>query len=300
MQQETQNIVRAPNRVSMAYQFAKIPGLRWLLFIIPVLYVTVLLGYSLLAIFKLSVTDKHGFTLEWITRFFVEPVYAEVLFLTIKTAFIVTLATLIIGYPIAYLLVKLESRKWKQIILGSILVSFWISLLVRTFAWTILLQKNGVVNKILLGMGLIDKPLELLYNTTGVVVGMTHILVPYMILSLYSVMEGIDRGLMQAAAGLGARPWKAFLQIFLPLSFPGILSGSLLVFVLGLGYFITPALLGGNENTMISQLIYQQTNIVLNWNFAAAISVVLLITTLVLLTISMVITRRYIGLKGAE
>jgi ABC-type spermidine/putrescine transport system permease subunit I len=300
MQRGTQNIVRAPDRVPMTYRFAKIPGLRWLLLIIPILYVMVLLGYSLLAIFKLSVTDENGFTLDWIARFFVEPVYVQVLLLTIKTAFIVTLATLIIGYPIAYLLVKLKSKKWKQFILGSILVSFWISLLVRTFAWTILLQKNGVINKMFLGIGLIDKPLELLYNTTGVVVGMTHILVPYMILSLYSVMEGIDRGLMQAAEGLGARPWKAFVQIFLPLSFPGVLSGSLLVFVLGLGYFITPALLGGNKNTMISQLIYQQTNIVLNWNFAAAISVVLLISTLVLLSISMFITRKYVGLKEAE
>jgi ABC-type spermidine/putrescine transport system permease subunit I len=300
MQLESKRIERAPTRVPFIHKISNVPGLKWLLFVIPLLYILILLGYSLISILKLSVTNKEGFTLEWITKFFVEPVYAEVLFLTIKTAFIVTFFSLIIAYPIAYVLVKVESKKWKQVILGSILISFWISLLVRTFAWTILLQKNGAINKLLLSLGVIDKPLDLLFNTIGVVVGMTHILVPYMILSLYSVMDGIDFRLVQAAEGLGARPWKAFVQIFLPLSFPGILSGSLLVFVLGIGYFITPSLLGGNENTMISQLIYQQTNIVLNWNFAAGISVILLLTTLLLLAISAYVTRKYTGMEGAS
>ncbi|GAX88982.1 ABC transporter permease [Effusibacillus lacus] len=300
MQLDTEKKVGAPVRVPTVSKLFAISGLKWLLLLIPLLYVLVTLAFALFSILKLSVMDKNGFTFAWFARFFTEPVYVQVLFLTMKTAFIVTVVSLLIAYPIAYVLAKLESKLWKQIILGVILVSFWISLLVRTFAWTVLLQKNGVVNKLLLSLGIIDKPLDLLYNTTGVVVGMTHILVPYMILSLYAVMEGIDRNLLKAAEGMGARPWKAFVDIFLPLSLPGVLSGSLLVFVLGIGYFITPALLGGNENTMISQLIFQQTNIVLNWNFAAAIAVVLLITTLILLWISMLIAKKYSVLKEVE
>ncbi|HWO95784.1 MAG TPA: ABC transporter permease [Bacillus sp. (in: firmicutes)] len=278
----------------------KIPGVKWTLVIVPIAYIVMLLGISLFGLLKLSVFGDSGFTFEYITRFFTQKVYSEVLINTFKIAFYVTFFCLLLGYPVAYALTKIESRNWKSAIFGIILVSFWISLLVRTFTWMILLRSNGVVNSLLMGLGIIDKPIDLLYNTTGVVVGMVHILLPYMILSLYAVMESIDTRLLQAAQGLGARPWKAFIQVFFPLSLPGVLSGSLIVFVLGLGYFITPALLGGTENLMVSQLIHDQVNIVLNWNFAAAISIILLIVTLVFLSISAVITKKYTAIGGGN
>lgn len=287
----------APLGASLTHRIPRIPGLKWTLLIIPAAYVLILLGFSVVGLLKLSVFDQNGFTLSYLTRFFVQGAYVEVLFITFKTAFFVTFFCLLLGYPVAYLLVKMESDNWKRLIFGLILISFWISLLVRTFTWMILLRSNGVINSTLMSLGIINEPLGLLYNTTGVVVGMTHILLPYMILSLYSVMHGIDKRLMQAAKGLGARPWKAFLQVFFPLSLPGVLSGSLIVFVLGIGYFITPALLGGTQNIMISQLIHNQVNVVLNWNFAAAIAIILLVVTLVLLAISALIAKKYSALK---
>jgi ABC-type spermidine/putrescine transport system permease subunit I len=148
-----------------------------------------------------------------------------------------------------------------------------------------------------MGLGLIDQPLLLLYNTTGVVIGMTHVLLPYMVLSLYSVMEGIDQRLLQAAEGMGARPYKAFYQVFFPLSLPGVLSGTLLVFVLGVGYFITPALLGGAGNTMISMLILDNISTTLNWNFASAIALLLFIVTLLLLFLAYILTRNNPAIK---
>lgn len=281
-------------------KFPKIPGLKWTLLIIPAAYVLILLGISLVGLLKLSVFDANGFTLEYITRFFSQKIYIDVLLITFKTAFYVTFFCLLLGYPVAYALTKIENAQWRNAIFGIIFVSFWISLLVRTFTWMILLRANGVFNDLLMMFGIIDEPIKLLYNTAGVVVGMTHILLPYMILSLYSVMESIDTRLLQAAQGLGARPWKSFVQIFFPLSIPGVLSGSLIVFVLGIGYFITPALLGGRENLMISQLIHDQVNIVLNWNFAAAIAIILLVFTLIILFISAMITKNHSTLGGGN
>jgi ABC-type spermidine/putrescine transport system permease subunit I len=281
-------------------KFPKIPGLKWTLLIIPAAYVLILLGISLIGLLKLSIFDESGFTLEYITRFLTEKVYIDVLLITFKIAFYVTFLCLLLGYPVAYALIKVESAQWRNAIFGIILVSFWISLLVRTFTWMILLRSNGVVNDLLMMLGIIDEPIKLLYNTTGVVVGMTHILLPYMILSLYSVMESIDTRLLQAAQGLGARPWKAFVQIFFPLSIPGVLSGALIVFVLGIGYFITPALLGGPDNLMISQLIHDQVNIVLNWNFAAAIAIILLVFTSIFLCIAAIITKKHSALGGGN
>jgi ABC-type spermidine/putrescine transport system permease subunit I len=280
------------HKVPRAYQWVKLPGLKWVLLLAPLLYIMILMVFSMFDLFKMSLFDEQGFTLKYLTEFFSSPIYLKVLWLTLKTALLVTFTSLILAYPIAYLLVKLESKKWKRAILGMVLIPFWISLLVRTFAWTILLQDEGLINKMLLSMHLIDKPIPLLFNTTGVVIGMTHILLPYMIISLYSILEGIDQRLIQAAQGLGARPMKAFWQIFFPLSLPGVLSGSLLVFVLGLGYFLTPALLGGPQNMMISMLIQENISTTLNWNMASAIALVLLIVTLLLLFLGFLLTRK--------
>ncbi|WP_222439267.1 ABC transporter permease [Sporosarcina sp. BP05] len=287
-------------RVSLALRVSRITGLKWLLLFIPLGYIMVLMFFSMFDFFKLSVFNDDGFTLQYLSHIFTTPVYLKVLWLTVKIALIVTFCALIFAYPVAYMLVRTESGLWKKVIFAAVLIPFWISLLVRTYAWTILLQKNGAINKLLLELGIINEPLDLLYNTTGVVIGMTHILLPYMILSLYSVMEGIDQRLLQAAQGMGARPWKAFIQIFLPLSLPGVLAGSLLVFVMGLGYYITPALLGGAGTPMISMLIESNINTTLNWHLASALSLVLFVATLLLLLIALLITRSNPMLKGLE
>lgn len=284
-------------RISWAYRFTRIPGLQWLLLLVPLAYILALMFFPIIGLFKLSIFDKSGFTLKYIVHFFAEPVYLQVLWLTLKIAFLVTIFALIFAYPIAFVLVKMESGIWKKLIFGAVLIPYWVSLLARTFAWTILLQEQGIINKFLLEVGLIDKPIALLYNTTGVVIGMTHVLLPYMVLSLYSVMDGIDQRLIQAAQGMGARPWKAFLQVFFPLSLPGVLSGSLLVFILGIGYFITPALLGGSNNMMMSMLIQDNISTTLNWNLASAIALVLFVVTMLLLFVSYLITRNNPALK---
>ncbi|MGG1662163.1 ABC transporter permease [Brevibacillus sp. NRS-1366] len=289
---KTQNEVGVRlNSVSLSYKLTRLPGLQWLLPIIPLAYILFLMVFSMISLFKLSISNEDGFTFEYVTHLFTHTVYLEVLWLTIKTAFLVTAFALLLAYPIAYLLVRIESATWKKLILGAVLIPFWISLLARSYSWMILLQEQGVINKILLGLGMIDQPLSLMYNTFGVIIGMTHVLLPYMVLSLYSVMEGIDQSLVRAAEGMGARPWKAFLQVFFPLSLPGILSGALLVFVLAIGFYVTPALLGGPNNMMISMLIQENVTTTLNWHLASALSLVLFVVTLLLLSLSLLLTR---------
>jgi putative spermidine/putrescine transport system permease protein/spermidine/putrescine transport system permease protein len=292
--------VPVPSLAPPLHRLVGIPGLKWLLLLIPLAYTVLLLYYSMISVLKLSVYDENGFTLEYIRQVFTEPLYLKVLGVTLKTACIVTVATLLISYPIAYLLVVMESQRWKKVVMSLVMITLWISLLVRTFTWTVILQDQGVINKMLISLGLISEPIKLLYNTTGVVIGMTHILIPYMVLSLYAVMEGIDHRLVQAAQGMGARPWQAFIQVFFPLSLPGVLSGSLIVFVLGLGYFITPALLGGQGNMMISKLIQENIQTTLNWSMASAISLVLLLATFLLLGLAAWVSRLSPLLKGEK
>ncbi|MFZ7942568.1 ABC transporter permease [Neobacillus sp. 19] len=281
---------------SILQKVAKLKSLKWLLVLIPLAYTILLLYYSIFSVLKLSIYGENGFTLQYISEVLTDPIYIKVLWITIKTAAIVTVTTLFIAYPLAYL-AAIAGGKWKSSILGIIMVSFWISLLVRTFTWLVILRDHGVINEFLMYLGIIDKPIQLVYNFTGVVIGMTHILLPYMVLCLYSVMDGIDRNVIQAAHGLGARPLKTFAQIFLPLSLPGVLSGALIVFVLGLGYFVTPMLIGGPDNTMISELIQQNIQTTLNWERASALSILLLVTTLILLSIASLFARNLSVLK---
>jgi ABC-type spermidine/putrescine transport system permease subunit I len=164
---------------------------------------------------------------------------------------------------------------------------------VRNYSWIIVLQRNGVLNMMLDYFGLIDQPLKLLHNRFSVIVGMTHIFVPYIVFPIYSVMTGIDLNLEKAAQNLGASRWQTFWRISFPLSLPGIGAGALLVFIMALGYFITPALLGGRKEQMLSNLIEIQVVDLLNWPFASAMSVILLITTLIVFSIY----NRYLGVE---
>lgn len=250
--------------------------------LIPILVLLlVLLFYPLISLLFQSFFDPD-FTLDNYKRFFQETAYLNVLWNTIKTCIFITLITLLLGYPVSYVLVTVSDRL-RNFLMVLVLLPFWTSFLVRTYAWIVILQQNGVVNQFLQSIGLIDEPIKLVHNTVGVYVGLIHILLPFMILALYGVMKSIDLELIKAACSLGATPTKAFFKVFLPLSIPGIAAGCLIVFIISIGYYVIPALLGGSKNTMISQLIAQQIGEQLNWGFGAAIAMVLLIVVLIIL-----------------
>ncbi|RLA43161.1 MAG: ABC transporter permease [Gammaproteobacteria bacterium] len=213
-----------------------------------------------------------------------QSIYIEIFARTLVISAQVTIACLLLGFPIAYLMANLPARTSNLLII-LVLLPFWISLLVRTTAWIVLLQDQGLINQTLQLIGVIDEPLGLIRNRIGVVVAMTHILLPFMTLPLFSVMKGINPSLMRAASSMGANPVQAFFQVYLPLTVAGIGAGGLLVFILSVGYYITPALVGGPQDIMASQLIDVQMNKQLNWNMASAIGVILLGITMVLFAI---------------
>ncbi|MBN3751553.1 ABC transporter permease [Paraburkholderia sp. Tr-20389] len=205
-------------------------------------------------------------------------VYRQAFLRTISISATVTLLCLLLGYPVAWMLASLPAKSSNRLML-LVIVPFWTSLLVRTTAWYVLLQPAGVVNSLLTGLGLATHPLPLIFNRTGVLIGMTHVLLPYMILAIYSVMKSVPPVYVRAAQSLGAHPFIAFVRVYVPQTLPGVGAGCFLVFVLALGYYITPALLGGAGDEMISQLIAMQTNTQLNWGLAGALSAYLVIFT---------------------
>ena len=208
--------------------------------------------------------------------------YARVLWTTIRTAFVVTLVCLLLGYPYAYVMLKV-GPKLTAVLGVLVLLPFWSSILVRTYAWTVLLQDSGIINSALKSLGVISQPLQLMRNDLGVTIGMSHILLPYMVFPIYAVMTRISPDLVPAAQSLGAPPYRAFLRVFWPQSVPGVAAGVLLVFVLSLGFFITPALLGSPSNTMFSVLVVNEVSQMLQFGRGSALAVVLLLVTLVLL-----------------
>jgi putative spermidine/putrescine transport system permease protein len=208
-------------------------------------------------------------------------IYIDVLRRTFTVSFAVTVMCMILGFPVAYLLATQPPRR-ANLLMILVLLPFWTSLLVRTAAWIVLLQEHGLVNDGLIWLGIIDHPVRLIYNRIGVYVAMTHILLPFLILPLYSVMKGIKPTYMQAAISLGATPTEAFIRVYLPLTLPGVWAGALLVFILALGYYITPALIGGAADQMISYFIAFYTSDTVNWGMASALGTVLLVATLIL------------------
>jgi putative spermidine/putrescine transport system permease protein len=256
--------------------------IRYLLILLPALLVLLaLFVYPLIGIADRSVyRPRAGYTLDFYRQIFRVPVYLQVIGRTFRTAALVTLSCLLLGYPLAYLLATLRPRI-ARLLLIVVILPFFTSIIVRTYAWMVLLGRNGIVNQYLGWLGLTDAPLPLLYNQGGVLLGMTYVLLPYMVLTLYSVMRGIDSGLVRAAHSLGASRWQAFRRVFLPLSRPGIAGGTLLVFILSLGFFITPALMGGPTDVMIAMLIEREVEFTLNWSFASALAVILLALTLI-------------------
>ncbi len=209
---------------------------------------------------------------------------------------LVTLLVLLISYPVAYYLANNRGLRF-TLVLFCIIVPYFTSIIVRTYSWMVLLGRNGLVNQLLQQIGLIDEPLTLLYTQTGVLIGMVYVLLPYMVLTLFAAMKAIDPSLMRAARGLGAGAFYAFTRVYFPLSVHGVISGSLIVFILSIGFFITPALMGGPSEVMIAMLIERAVEITFDWSGAAVMSLLLLFATLVLYTIYYRLTdvRRMMG-----
>lgn len=221
---------------------------------------------------------------------FTVPVYLHVFFNTFSLACVVTIATLLLAYPVAYHLSVVSQRQLRWLMF-FILVPSWTSILVRSFAWLVLLGRRGIVNSLLLSLGLLHHPLQFMFNTGTVAFAMVEILLPFMVLPLYATMRNIDLTLMQAARGLGAGRLQAFWHVYLPLSLPGLMAGISTVFVLCLGFFITPTLLGGRRDVTVTMLIMQQFTALLNWGFGAALAAVLLAVTLAVLLLFNVVLR---------
>lgn len=198
---------------------------------------------------------------------------------TFQVALVVTIACVLLGYPLAYMLSQIP-RRAAAICMIFVILPFWTSVLVRTYAWLVILQRNGLVNEWLTGLGLVAGPLQLIHSFSGVVIGMTHILLPFLVLPLYASMRAIDRDLLRAAMNLGASPTATFWQVFFPLSLPGLAAGVVLIFVLCLGFFVTPALMGGGRVIMWAMRMESTVSLYSNWGAASAMGVVLLVVTM--------------------
>jgi ABC-type spermidine/putrescine transport system permease subunit I len=247
-----------------------------------VLYMLVFYALPVVAMLLRSVDSPH-WSLDNYRQLAQDQVFFQVFWITLRTALIVTIGTLLLGYPVALALVHLR-RGPAALVLVVVLLPFWTSVLVRSYAWMVLLGRHGLINEALAAAGLIEAPLKLLNTSFAVYIAMIHILLPYMILPIASVLRQIDPALPRAAAGLGATPWRAFRQVVLPLSMPGVAAGVLLVFVLSLGFYITPSLVGGPRDMLLSMLIAQQVDLI-NWPYAACLSATLLAATLAMLAI---------------
>lgn len=210
-----------------------------------------------------------------------QAIFLQVFMRTFFVAAAVTLATLLLGFPLAYLISSVP-KGLAAILIVAVLLPFWTSILVRTAAWTVLLQKFGLVNDMLLWLGVTNDRLDLMYSRMGLIIAMTHIQLPFTLLPIYSVMRTIQPSQMKAAYSLGAKPFTAFRRVYLPQVLPGVMAGCLLTFILCLGYYITPALIGGASDQLISNFIANYVNVELNWEMAAALSLILLVFTLAL------------------
>ena len=222
-----------------------------------------------------SVQTEEGFSLANYIRIFQESIYWDTFALTFKISFLVTILSIVMGFPIAYAASRLQGF-WANLILICVILPFWTSVLVRAYAWLVLLQRRGLVNQTLMDLGIIDQPLTLMHNTSGTVIGTLHVMLPFMVLPLYSVMKKIPQDLMQASESLGAKPFYTFRRVFLPMAAPGVMAGSILVFVICLGFFITPELLGGGRTILVSMLVQRNVELYHAWGAASAVGLVLL------------------------
>ncbi|MEM8728918.1 MAG: ABC transporter permease [Pseudomonadota bacterium] len=237
-------------------------------------------------LFYVSFIGMDGsFSLENYQRMIERKSYRRIFATTFEVSLMTTTLCILIGYPLAYFLSQLPDR-WANLGLITVLLPFWTSLLVRTYAWLVLLQKQGLVNTWGINLGLWEEPLKLVHNMTGTLIGMVHIMLPFLILPVYGSMKAIDRDLMKAASNLGAAPRRAFWDVFFPLTMPGLSAGALMVFILCLGFFVTPAVLGGGTVILVSMQIVSNIELFVNWGAASALGVVLLVLTMAVLWIA--------------
>ena len=237
-------------------------------------------------LFYVSFIGADGnFSLENYGRMIKSKSYARIFRVTFEVSFLTTGLCILIGYPLAYFISGLPNRM-ANICLITVLLPFWTSLLVRTYAWLVLLQKRGLINDWAISLGLWEEPIKLVHNLTGTLIGMVHIMLPFLIMPVYSAMKAIDQDYMKAAANLGADPKRAFWTVFFPLTTPGLFAGALMVFILCLGFFVTPAVLGGGKVIMVSMKIVSNIELFVNWGAASALGVVLLVLTIVILWIA--------------
>jgi len=270
-------------------------GIYWLFLAPASLLLAAFYFYPLLGVLWISITEpKPGlgnYALLWSS-----PAVQHVFATTARICALTTAITILLGYAVAYALVHLSPRGQRWMFLG-VLLPLWISVLARAFAWVTLLRSEGLINEALLSLGLIHEPLHLMWNVLGITIGMVHYMLPYAILPLYANMRGIDARLVAAARGLGATRLQAFLRVFLPLSLPGIVGAGILVFIFSLGFFVTPAILGGNRILMIAQYISIQILEVLRWGLGAMMATVLMAIVLALIALlaRLVDLRRLFG-----
>lgn len=272
-------------------------GITWT--ISPVTFWIVLFFvFPLLYILLISFTERslyggieYIFTLENYVKFF-DPLYISVLWNSLLLAGFTTVISIIFGYPFAYIIAR-SPRKYRNFLLMLVIVPFWTNSLVRTYAWIVLLRTEGVINVFLMKLGIIAEPLAMLYNQGAVMVGLVYTLFPFMVLPLYASIEQLDRSLLEAASDLGAKPWQAFIKITIPLTFPGIVAGSLLTFIPTLGLFFIPDLMGGSKSLLIGNLIKNQFLTARDWPFGSAVSIILMVLTLLFILI-------YLRLGGSK
>lgn len=275
------------------------------LLVIPaIVFVALAFGYPVLQMFWLSITEfPDGGDGSWYSNFvwyFSDATQMTILRRTFLVAAWVTLSCLALGFPYAYLMTTV-SRRWRLVMIAGVMLPFWSNLVVRTYAWVILLQDVGPVPAAIRSLGI--EPPRLIGNVTGMTIGATQVLLPFLVLPLYAGLQGIDRRLLDAAQSLGASPTKAFVKVYLPLAIPGVLAGGMLVFVLSLGFYFTPALLGSPGESLISQQIVIQTSKLLAFGRGGAMALILLVLTLVLLGVAALVTRsrtRGIGAGGGR
>lgn len=246
-------------------------------------------------LFFVSFIGADGtFSLENYERMIKSRSYARIFYTTFQISLLTTVVCILISYPLAYFLSQLPSRI-ANLCLITVLLPFWTSLLVRTYAWLVLLQKRGLVNDWAIALGLWDEPVKIVHNLNGTLIGMVHIMLPFLILPTYGAMKAIDRDFLKAASNLGASPTRAFWTVFFPLSTPGLFAGSLMVFILCLGFFVTPAVLGGGKVIMVSMKIVSNIELFVNWGAASALGVVLLVLTMAVLWFA----ARFVNFKVA-
>lgn len=260
---------------------------RKLLLILPLAYLGLFLFVPLIRIFWTGIFEGDKGFGEVVTHLLSHPLYRQVMFNTLKMSLVVTATTLAIGYPIAFLLTHC-SEKWERVFLVMLISSMWLSVLIRSYAWTILMQINGPLNALLLWTGIVKDPVLLMFTPFAVVIGMTHVLLPYMVLVIWTAMKKRSKRLEQVAYSLGASRTFYLWKVFVPLSRSGVTAGVLLVFLLSIGFYVTPALLGGGkgETMMFSMLIEEQMNSFGNWQTGSAMAIILLWVILLPLALS--------------